>query len=216
MTAMKRFLVLALLLLFSPLSGAQVLPVLVPDGVFADPDHAANAMSPRPGNRAKFRQAVNATIQKNPRNVAALSQRAYMFMEGGDLARARRDYDTALSVAEPGSAYERHVLWSRGWASYEQGDYAATHADWQRAITLHGGRPFWAAYSLALLYWTTGQHDLAVHWYDTAVASRAEWGSADGMAELTDHWTPPQQERVRALFSRWSEDRATALAPAPP
>ena len=214
---MKRILLPFLLLFLLPsLANAQVLPVLLPEGAYTDSDNAANAISPRPGNRAKFRQMINATLMNNPRNVAALSQRAYMFMEGGDADRAKRDYDMALLHAEPGSAYERHVLWSRGWASYELGDYAAAHSDWQRAIVLHGRRPFWAAYSLALLYWTTGQHDVALQWYGTAVLSNPEWGSGEGMAELTEHWSPPQQARVRALFARWSEGRPLTATPAGP
>lgn len=212
---MTRFLVPALFLFLVPFAiNAQVLPVLQPEGLYADPDNAANAMSPRPGNRAKFRQMVNATLMNNPRNVAALSQRAYMFMEGGDVDRAKRDYDMALIHAEPGSAYERHVLWSRGWANYDLGAYEAAYSDWERAIALHGRRPFWAAYSMALLYWTTGQHDIALQWYDTAVTSNPEWGDADDMAERTKHWTSPQQERVRALFARWSERRPVAENPA--
>lgn len=193
-----------LLLLFAAAAGAtDALPALQPQGPYLDDDPSASYLPTPTGRRAGFRQTINAAIQKNPRNVSALAHRAYLFMEGGDYARARRDFDAALAAAEPGGPHERHVLWSRGWASYEQEDYAATFSDWQRAIDLHGGQPFWAAYSLALLYWTTGQADLALLWYAAAVGANPEWGTAEGVERRIRRWSPPQQERMRALFADW-------------
>lgn len=198
-------LILLLLWMTGSVGATEALPALQPEGRFIDEDPAASYLTPPPGSRARFRQMINAAIQKNPRNTSALAHRAYLFMEGGDHARAKRDFDAALAVAEPGSPYEANVLWSRGWASYEQGDYAATFSDWQREIALHGGRPYWAAYSLALLYWTTGQSALAIEWYSAAVAADPIWRDADGMADKTRRWSPPQRERMQALFAAWSE-----------
>ena len=188
----------------SAAGASDALPALQPDGRYLDDDPSASYLSTPPGNRSRFRQLIDASIRKNPRNVSALSHRAYLFMEAGDHARARRDFDAALAAAEPGGPHERHVRWSRGWASYEQADYAATLSDWQRAIELHGGRPFWAPYSLALLYWTTGQADLALQWYDAAVQSDQDWATADGMAHRTRRWSPPQQARMQELFAAWA------------
>lgn len=196
-------LVPVLLCLASAAGAVEPLPALQPAGSYVDDDPSANHLSTPPGNRARFRRVINASIQKNPDNVSALSHRAYLFMEGGDHVRARRDYDAALAAAEPGGPHERHALWSRGWASYEMDDYAATLSDWQRAIALHGGEPFWAAYSLALLYWTTGQAELALQWYDAAADADPRWATADGMAHRTRRWSPPQQARMQALFQAW-------------
>ena len=148
---------------------------------------------------------VNAAIQKNPRNVTALSHRAYLFMEGGDMERARRDFDAAMAVSEPGGPDERNALWARGWASYDLGDFAGTFADWQRAIALHGGEPFWAAYSMALLYWSTGQAGLALQWYDTTATHQPEWATVEGMENRIKRWDATQQERMRALFAAWEQ-----------
>lgn len=202
---MKHRLGLILLLLsFAGAAGAaERLPAMQPEGSYIDDDLAASYVPAPFGRRAQFRQLINASIQKNPRNVAALVHRAYLFMEGGDFTRARRDYDAALAAAEPGGPHERHVLWSRGWASYEQDDYAATFSDWQRAIALHGGEPFWSAYSLALLYWTTGQSDLALQWYAVAAAGDPEWATGEGVARKIRRWSPPQRERMQALFAAW-------------
>lgn len=203
---------LIMLLLFAGATGAtgataaaDALPAMVPDGRYLDEDRAARYRPTPPGDRARFRRLLNANIQKNPRNVVALSNRAYVFMESGDLVRARRDFDAALAASEPGSPHERHLLWSRGWASYDQEDYAATFADWQRAIALHGGEPFWAAYSLALLYWTTGQSELALQWYDVAAAGEPDWRSDEGVAQRIRRWAPAQQERMLALVEAWRQ-----------
>ena len=195
---------LLLLLCFAGAAGAfDALPAVQPVGSYVDDDPSAGYLAAPSGSRARFRRIINAAIQNNPRNVSALVHRAFLFMEGGDFARARRDYDAALAAAEPGGPHERHVLWSRGWASYEQEDYAATFSDWQRAIALHGGEPSWAAYSLALLYWTTGQADLALEWYAAAAAANPEWGTVEGVEHRIRRWSPPQQERMRALFAAW-------------
>lgn len=198
-------LILLLLCVAGAAGAVEALPAVQPEGRYIDDDLAATYLPTPPGDRARFRRAINASIQKNPRNVSALSHRAYLFMESGDLKRARRDFDAALAASEPGGPHERHVLWSRGWASYEQDDYAATFADWQRAIALHGGEPYWAAYSLALLYWTTGQSDLAMQWFSTAAAADRKWRTADGVADQIKRWAPPQRERMQALFAAWEQ-----------
>lgn len=195
---------LVLLCLSCPVGAVDALPPMQPDGHYSDQDPGARYYPHLPGGRSQLRQAVNAALRKNPRNATALAQRAYLFMEGGDLARARRDFDTALAAAEPGSAQAANVLWSRGWASYDMGDYPATFSDWQSAIALHGGRPFWAAYSLALLYWSAGQPELAIDWYSAAVDADRAWSDEEGMADKTKKWSPSQRERMTALFEAWS------------
>ncbi|MCL1633377.1 tetratricopeptide repeat protein [Luteimonas sp. SX5] len=179
------------------------MPEFLPQGRYIDEDAAASHMKAPPGGRAQMRQAINAAIQKNPRNATALAHRAYFFLESGDLARAKRDFDAAMAAAEPGSGFERNVLWSRGWAEYDLGDYAAALADWQRTVALHGGKPFWAAYSFALLYWTAGQQDTALAWYDAAVLSNPQWGNENGFIARTKYWAPPQRGQMRALFDAW-------------
>lgn len=186
----------------------------LPDGsVYADDDPAGYYLSPPPGMRAKFRAMVNAALMKNPRNVAALTHRAYLFLDGGDLERAVRDFNAAVEAAEPGSPEERHLLWSRGWANYDLARYEDTRRDWQRAVQLHGGHPYWASYSFALLYWTLGEHDAALTWFDATAASLPEWRTADGVEAKIKFWSPNQQEQMRALFAAWRAKNASGSAP---
>lgn len=67
-------------------------------------------------------------------------------------------------------------------------------------------------YTYALAYWTQGDAETALAWYDTAVRSDAGWGSREGMTERTDHWRPEQQRHIRGLFDAWSTHAAPAVA----
>lgn len=69
----------------------------------------------------------------------------------------------------------------------------------------HGGRPFWAAYTFALAYWTQDDTARALAWYDAAFASNTDWGTEAGMEGKTRHWRPEQRERMRGLFEAWVE-----------
>lgn len=182
----------------------------LPDaGVYDDEDPAAMHLQAPPGMRSQLRARVNAALAKNPRNAPALVHRAYFFLQSGDVDRAMRDFDAAVLAAEPGSVYERNVLWSRGWANYDLGRYQETLQDWQRAARLHGGHPYWLGYSYALLYWTTGEQDAALAWFDAAVAATPEWGTREGLADKTKFWNPVQRERMQAMFAAWQGGRAS-------
>jgi len=190
-------------LLASPAFAMDSPAVLLPQGKYVDDDNAANYLPKPPGRGSQFRQAINAALQRNPRNATALVHRAHLFLNAGDLERARRDFDAAVAAAEPGSDMERHVLWSRGWATYDHGEYDSALADWQRAVSLHGGLPKWAPYSFALLYWSAGQQGVALTWYQSAVDSNPEWGDEAGFAARTKHWKPRQREAMRSAFDAW-------------
>jgi tetratricopeptide (TPR) repeat protein len=190
-------------------AGAAALPDATP---YKDSDPAASYLQPPPGMRSKFRASVNAALMKNPRTVAALTHRGYLFLEGGDIERAVRDFDAAAAAAAPGSAAERHLLWSRGWANYDLGRYDDTLRDWQRAVQLHGGHPFWAGYSLALVYWSLGQADTALAWFDATVASDPQWGGAAGLDAKIAHWNRKQQDNMRALHAAWCTRNRTSSA----
>lgn len=171
--------------------------------LYNEPDPAAAAIKAPPGMQSKLRAMINATLRKNPRNVPALVHRAYSFLNAGDTERAIRDFDAAAAAVEPASDYERHLLWSRGWANYDMDRYEEALHDWQRAAQLHGGHPFWLPYSYALLYWTMDEKEVALDWFDAAVASTPEWGIAEGMEGRIRHWRPRQQQRMRELFATW-------------
>src|SRR3954452_1859286 len=84
----------------------------VPDptaALYADPDPAASYLVIPPGRRAAHRNMINAAIQKNRCNSVALSHRAYLFAEGDDPVRAKRDFDAALEYAGQDDVFRRNV-----------------------------------------------------------------------------------------------------------
>ncbi|RYZ72165.1 MAG: tetratricopeptide repeat protein [Lysobacteraceae bacterium] len=199
-------------------AGLPVAPAAVPSssgplpGLYADPDPAASALHAQPGQRAGFRQRLEATLRHNPRNSIALSHRAYLFAQAGDLERALRDYDAALQWAGDDPVYRRSVLWSRGWTRYNLGDTGLAMADWNQAGQMHGGRPYWLPYTLALGYWTLGEKALALQWFDAAVQSMPGWGQDAGFADKTRHWRPAQKAAMEGLFAAWKQRQAVAVA----
>jgi tetratricopeptide (TPR) repeat protein len=181
--------------------------------LYIDDDPAAAAFHPPPGMKGKFRIALNQAIQNNPRNVTALVHRAYLLQNAGDAEQAQRDWDAAVDAAPRGSVLERRVLWSRGWASYDAGNFADAMQSWQRAVQLHGGAPYWAAYTFALGHAALGQMDQAVGWTETAVQSNLEWGSEQGFETRTRHWRAPQRAMMRTVFDAWTARRTVPARP---
>ena len=182
--------------------------------VYRDRDPAAMGYQARPGQKNKLRNAVRRTLQKDPQNVAALSQRAYWHAESGEIEAAQRDYEAAIAASADNPANRARVLWSRGWSHYGQGDVPGALADWSQAERLHGGHPFWVPYTYAVAYWTLGDRDRALAWYDVAVASRSAWGDEGGMKDLTRHWNDREKEQLLALFAAWQDSRSEATASA--
>ncbi len=200
----KAMLWMSLSLSLSLLASGEALAARGPDpGLYRDDDPAASYLRIPPGSRQAFRKGINAAIQKNPRNSVALSHRAHLFLEGGDVERAKRDFDAALANAEPGSEYARNTRWSRGWANYDMGDVDAALADWEQAVEWHGGHPHWATYTLALAYWTLGDADTALAWYDAAVAAMPVMRTEAGLEGRIKHWRAPQQLQMRTLYTAW-------------
>jgi len=179
-------------------------PVPIPAAaLYSDPDPAAVYRPIPPGRRAAYRNMINAAIQKNPRNSVALSHRAYLFAEGDDPVRAKRDFDAALEYAGQDVVFRRNALWSRGWVNYDLGSVDIALADWGRAEQLHGGHPYWVTYTYALACWTMDSRELALQWFDATVRAIPEWGTDSGFEQKIEHWRPHQQTQMRALFAEW-------------
>lgn len=171
--------------------------------LYIDPDPAASYVPIPAGRRAAHRNRINAALQKNHRNSVALSHRAYLFAEGDDPVRAKRDFDAALEYAGVDPVFRRNVLWSRGWVNYDLGSVDVALQDWGMAQQLHGGHPYWISYTYALGYWTMGSRELALQWFDAAVRAIPEWGTDSGFEQRIKHWRPRQQTQMRALFAEW-------------
>ena len=174
---------------------------------YADPDEAARAAHAPPGMNGRMRESLNRTIRHNPRNLAALIQRAYLFHASGDLEEGDRDFLRALELGKDEPLVQRRALWSLGWSALNRDRAPEAIEYWRLSIALHGGRPFWQPYTLALAYWQLGDRETALAWYDAAAFSDADWRTADGVASRGTHWRDEERAAVAALFVEWSARR---------
>lgn len=77
-------------------------------------------------------------------------------------------YQRAVSAAGSNRERLRHVLWSRGWARLYSGDMQGALEDWRDAAKLHGGKPEWYPYTVALAYWHAGSRPLGMRWFEAS------------------------------------------------
>lgn len=178
------------------------------DAPYADPDAAAMAIHSRPGGKAGFRRNLNRVLQENPRDVAALSHRAFFFYVSGDFAEGARDFARALELTTPGTEAHRHVLWSWGWALLEAGQDAEALARWQENVRQAApARPFWVPHSFAVVHWRLGERPQAIAWYDAAVRADARWASTGGRQERTASWRDPEKAAIAEVHAAWQASR---------
>lgn len=171
--------------------------------IYSDPDPAAMATSPRPGNKAAWRRHLNQVIQQYPKDIVALTSRGYVRSVAGDYDGANEDYKRALAVAEPASPSYRHILWSLGWSHFNIGDDVAALDFWGRAERHHQGSPYWVPYTVALPYWRLGKKDIALAYYSLAVKNNPDWGTKVGVEKMTGHWKPIEKKLHAELFSEY-------------
>jgi tetratricopeptide (TPR) repeat protein len=202
------------LLLCVPLSALAGAPLPDADALYVERDPAAIAMHPRSGDNAAFRRGLNTRIRKDPRDLAALVHRAYLFHASGDIEEGDRDFQRVLDLGGVDSINGRRALWSLGWSAFNRGQPAQAVDFWQQAAKAHGGLPSWYPYTVAVGLWVQGEREAALAWYDSAARSQPDWRHGDGVQARTRHWRAPEKQAVEALFQAWSA-RAPRPLPAP-
>lgn len=201
---MFRFLCLLCLCLCLPLSAAAAFPLPEVDAVYAERDPAAFALHPRPGDNARFRRDLNAAIRKDPGNSAALVQRAYLLQASGDIDEGDRDFLRVLELTGADPVNRRRAFWSLGWSAFNRGEPEHALAYWRQAGELHGGRPFWYPYTVAVGLWAQGDREMALAWYEAAVRSNPQWSQVEGVAIRTRNWRDRERQIVQAMFEAWT------------
>lgn len=180
-----------------------IAPAPAADGLYRDPDPMAVAPQRMKMESPATLELIEATIIALPEDPRPLMQYGFAEAVAGNGDAARTAYEDALGLAST-PELERHVRWSYGWAMSLVGDHAGAMGQWQQAAELHGGRPFWLPYSMALVVWRAGDPELALSWYQRAVDGFPErWGTAEGVAHYTRYWRPVQQETIREVFAAW-------------
>lgn len=198
-----RFPSLLCLLLGLTAAHAQVPPP--PAQRFLDPDPAAHIFFPRLDEPAGLNK-LNRHLQERPEDSRGWSARAYWHAVHGREAEALADLQRARGVIERSPRREREVLWSEGWIRLLLGHVPEAAAAWTAAVQQHGGRPYWAAYSFALLAELGGERHTALAWYQRAVYDNPErWGTLHGMRGYTRHWRAEERAPMQQLYLAWRD-----------
>lgn len=140
-------------------------------------------------------------IEQEPSNAQALHDRGFCYAMVGECRAAIADFDEALEL-DPKSAT---IRWSYGWALFNLGIYSSALEQWQISISMQDQRPWWAAHTLALGFWTTGNRAEALHQYDAAARENpdkfAEWSA---LQKYTARWTWIEKQHVYQIFDAWN------------
>lgn len=202
---LRCFLLLALLGLVTH-AVAQVPPP--PEGRFNERDIAARVYFPRLHEPAGL-DALFRHLEKRPGDSRGWTARAYWHAVHGREAEALADLERARSVIDRSVRRTRETLWSEGWIRLLLGHVPEASAAWTEAIRLHGGRPYWAPYSFALLAELGGERHTALAWYQRAAWDYPErWGTRRGVLHHTRHWREPERAPMLALYEAWLADKS--------
>lgn len=163
-------LTLAFTLLASPALAAELRH---PEpGTYVDADHQARERVAQLEDQARF-DALRRHALRGQLRADGLAALGYAYALRGEAEDARAMLALAREYAGQRRDLLRHVLWSSGWAHLNLGDYDAAAEAWQASAELHGGRPFWLPYSMAVLAELRGERELAIQWYDAAARSQS-------------------------------------------
>ncbi|MEO7325531.1 MAG: hypothetical protein ABIW82_11945 [Dokdonella sp.] len=161
-------------------------------------------------------------IAANPHDVDAIVQRGYEYAQRNQRGRSEADFAHAQALAPDRTS----VYWSLGWARYSLGDSACAIEAWQHAAGMLGGSDmawpasghnysrsnvggdaFWVPYTLAIGYWTAGEHEIALDYYYSAVrTSPGRFANLEALNAYTRNWKPRERSAVFEVAQAWMAD----------
>lgn len=195
------------------LSFALSVAALQADGPYRDPDPAALARQTLDHADPEVLEWIESDMNSTRGNPLPLVEYGYGEALAGRAQTARDSYAQALELASL-PVFERRVRWSFGWALLQLDAFDEAIAQWQLAAALHGGRPFWLPYSLAVAHWSAGRKEDALDWYQVAVDSfPGHWADQDGVERWTRNWKQREREAIEAVFSAWNSRQAGPFKP---
>lgn len=183
---------------------AQTLELPTPAAAYADRDPAGAIYPDMDPSTPGMEDTLNQAVRRGRGNPVPIAQRGLYYFMQGQRSRGQRDYDRALSLAEPGSPEQRYVHWSHGWALHAAGDHAGALAQWRLAAQLHGGNPHWAPSTFAMALWSLGARELAVEFFTVAVeGDPALWRSLEAIEATTRDWRPNERLTMLSIHNQW-------------
>lgn len=197
----------------SSLAWAQVPPPPTgPDVHFRDADPAARVIFGKAASDAG-RSRIEQHVINYPLDSRGWSALAFARSLQGDTDGFEQALQTAQQLSQNNVFSRRRVAWSEGWSRLNLGHVPEAVSAWTQAFQLHGGRPYWIPYSLAVTAELSGERDVALAWYTQAAKDFPErWDERSGVLRMTGHWQPSERAAMLRLFAAWQHERARLLA----
>ena len=152
-------------------------------------------------------ERLGRTIARNPHNAEAVAQLAHVAMDGGRVDLGRELYTRAMGLVGTSNRLHRPLLWNYGWDLYRAGDAEGALSQWRALLDGRSVTAGWMPPAFALVLWTLGRQDEAVHWYAAAVRSEpSQWSTADRHAGLLPDWKPAELEILGQVQQAWQQD----------
>ncbi|MEO5558089.1 MAG: hypothetical protein ABIO49_00265 [Dokdonella sp.] len=161
-------------------------------------------------------------IAANPHDVDAFIQRGYEYAQRNQRVRSGGDFARAQALAPD----RTRVYWSQGWARFSLGESVCAIEAWQHAAGMLGGSDmawpasqhnpwranvggdaFWVPYTLAIGYWTAGEHEMALDYYSAAARSfPGRFATLEALNTYSRNWKPREQRAILEVAQAWMAD----------
>ena len=160
-------------------------------------------------------QALSQLLEYSPSNAGALRERGYQYARLGQEAKARADFEHALTL-QP-NFWQVH--WSYGWAMFDLGHYQEALDHWQKWYQSEPAKKIpedhsTINYTLALGYWSVGKKMEAFSYWERALKSQPDyWSTREQILNRTNFWIKPERDKLLELFNAWQLRNSTNPKP---
>lgn len=119
----------------------------------------------------------------------------------------RELYGRALARIAPSDSLWRAVMWNYGWDLYRAGAAAAALEQWRTLLLSRSSTPSWLPPTMAMVLWTLGRKDEAVHWYAAAVRTEPDqFRDTSRHAQVLPEWTDGERATLADVQAAWARN----------
>lgn len=181
-------------------SGLSIERLPPPHTLYRDPDRETAGAAETwldPNNPRHLDTAVERARQPGAGPGKALRP-AYLHALRGEREAAL----ATLAKVEARYPQSVRVHWSKGWILFNLGDYRGALTAWAHAEHLHGGHPYWGAYSRSIAWMALGDTEAALAWWEAAQRSAApHLDTPTDARRYFSHWRAAERTQLEALLT---------------
>jgi tetratricopeptide (TPR) repeat protein len=142
---------------------------------------------------------LNALLEKNPQDAAALGDRGHTYALLGMKEPALADLQRAAKLVPNDNPALQRIAWSY----FNLQEYQRALDTWLQAAAVSHYERYSDYYSVALGYWGVGDSLKATAFYDTTVTQDETFGEWKTLVVRTETWTWAEKQAVYRLFDAW-------------